>query len=511
MWLRRIVIGGLSAAVLTAAVVAALSTYLLRPAFLKPRLERELARHLNLEVSLESLTVSLVPNTQAQGTGLVLRVPNRPDLPPFITIDHFQVSITVAAVLRHHVGTVHVGGLKITVPPADVRRTASLGSRRSDGSEPSHVIIDTLETHDAELTFVSTKPGKRPLSFSIPVLTLHDLGFNREVPYDATVINPIPKGVVQASGRLGPWLPDDPTSTPLGGVFTFTDADLSTINGIGGQLQSTGSFEGALTAIAVKGEARIPDFSLDLGGQPASLAATYDVLVDGTDGTTTLKRVDAKLARTPIVVTGAITNLPGPGRHDVALVADVPDGRLEDLLALAIDTPAPPLTGDIRLHATVNLPPGKTRTRDRIALRGRFGLAQAAFSNADVQTKLQELSRRGQGKDKDDPMGRVMTSLRGEFVLAGGVMTLSGLSFQVPGATVGLDGTYTLDTSILDFRGTLRMPAPASQALGGFKSIFIRPFDGMLRKNGATELPIRITGVRTDPKFGLEIGKVFRR
>ena len=85
------------------------------------------------------------------------------------------------------------------------------------------------------------------------------------------------------------------------------------------------------------------------------------------------------------------------------------------------------------------------------------------------------------------------------------------LGFEVPGATVALTGTYTLQGEALDFHGTLRMPASASQAMGGFKSIFVRPFDRMLRKNGATELPIAITGPRTDPKFGLEIGKVFKR
>jgi hypothetical protein len=297
----------------------------------------------------------------------------------------------------------------------------------------------------------------------------------------------------------------------MGGTFTFTDADLATINGIGGILQSAGNFTGILSSIQVNGDAQIPAFNLDLGGRPVPLTAKYDVMVDGTDGTTTLRRVDATLVKTPLVVTGAITNLPGPGRHDVQIVADVPSGRLEDLLALAIDAPTPPLTGDVRLHATVSLPPGKTRVRDRIALTGSFGLGQARFTSEEVRAKLMELSRRGQGLDKDEPMSRVMTSLKGQFVMKDGVLTMRDLGFEVPGATVALTGTYTLQGEALDFHGTLRMPASASKAMGGFKSIFVRPFDRMLRKDGATELPIAITGPRTDPKFGLEIGKVFKR
>jgi hypothetical protein len=82
----------------------------------------------------------------------------------------------------------------------------------------------------------------------------------------------------------------------------------------------------------------------------------------------------------------------------------------------------------------------------------------------------------------------------------------------VPGARIALDGGYDLGNGALDFTGTLRMDATVSQAVGGFKSIFIKPFDGLFRKNGAgAVLPIKIGGTRDAPKFGLDVGKVIKR
>ena len=63
-------------------------------------------------------------------------------------------------------------------------------------------------------------------------------------------------------------------------------------------------------------------------------------------------------------------------------------------------------------------------------------------------------------------------------------MSLRGLTFEVPGARIALNGSYALSNEALDFRGTLRMKATVSQAVGGFKSIFIKPFDALFRKDG---------------------------
>jgi hypothetical protein len=496
---------------LTVLTLAVISLILLSPPYLRRKAETTLSTQLNLDVTVEDLSLSVWPRPHVSGRGVTLKLPGRPDLPPFITIDHFSVNVGLLSALRKHVRTVHAGGLRINVPPGDARQALSSGGPSGDGTM-SDVIIDEFITHDAELLFVRRKPGQRPLTFKIHDLTVRDIGFNRRMPYDARLTNPIPQGLVKAAGTIGPWLKEAPTDTPLDGSYTFVDADLGTINGIGGTLQSTGTFTGQLTSINAKGTSEVPDFSLDLGGKPVHLTATFDTTVDGTDGTTVLNRVEAKILNTPMVVTGAITNLEGPGRHQVELHVEIADGRIEDLMVMAIDSPQAPMTGDVALKSSFNLPPGPSRVRDRLELSGEFGLGKARFTDKDVQSKMQELSRRSQGKDKDDPLGRVMTSLKGKFRISKGRLTLPNLVFEVPGANVTLRGTYGLATGALDFRGTLKMKATVSKAMGGFKSIFLKPFDRIFRKEGAgAVVPIKITGNRKDPKFGLEIGRVFKK
>jgi AsmA-like C-terminal region len=505
---RRLLLWILAGGVGALLVLGALVALLLRPDALRAQAAAALSAELKLDASIDGLTLSFLPRPRISGSGLTLRLPNRPDLPAFLEIDRFWVDVGPFSALGRHVGTVHTDGLRIAVPPGNAR--ASLRAPDAAGASVSRVMVDHVVAHDAVLKFVPHEAGKDALTFLIHDLSVDDVGFGRAMPFRARLTNPVPTGLVDATGTVGPWRADDPTSTPVAGTYTFTDADLSTINGIGGTLQSTGVFEGALTSIAVNGDAAVPDFNLDLGGRPASLAATFNAVVNGTDGTTRLERIDAKLHETSMVVSGTIANLAGPGRHQVDLEVDVTDGRVEDLVGLAVDESKPIMTGDVTLHTTLSLPPGKTRVRDRLRLNGRFGLEGARFTNAQAQTKLRDLSRRGQGKDEDE-MGRVTTNFSGHFTLKGGVLSLPDLSFQVPGAGVKVAGTYALADGALDFRGTLRMDATVSKAVGGFKSIFIKPFDSIFKKNGAgAVVPIHITGTRKTPKVGVEMGKILK-
>jgi hypothetical protein len=48
------------------------------------------------------------------------------------------------------------------------------------------------------------------------------------------------------------------------------------------------------------------------------------------------------------------------------------------------------------------------------------------------------------------------------------------------------------------------MKARLSQTMTGAKSFILKAFDPFFRKNGQTELPIKITGTREHPSFGLD-------
>jgi hypothetical protein len=176
-------------------------------------------------------------------------------------------------------------------------------------------------------------------------------------------------------------------------------------------------------------------------------------------------------------------------------------------MRLAVKADTAPMTGDVRLATKLDLPPGKGDIADRLRLNGTFGIGMAQFANAETRQKLEGLSRRGLGKPKDEDAGSAVSELKGSFVLRDGQITFRDLTFGVTGATVELAGTYGLRDEKLDFHGTLRLDAKLSQTTTGVKSFLLKPFDTFFRKNGVTVLPIKVTGTRAQPAFGLE----FRR
>lgn len=480
-----------------------------RPSKITQMVRDGAAERLDLDVTIDHVEVHLLPRPAVSGRGVALRLPGRPDLPPFVAIDEFRVNIGLLSLVRKRVDTVYAKGLHIAVPPSEARD----GLPGGGSGEPSEVVINHFVTEDGSLQFVPSDPAKQPLTFAIHDLDVWNVGVGLAMPFEATLTNPVPEGLVRAEGEVGPFVKGEVPHSAVSGEYTFEDANLATINGIGGTLQSTGTFSGTIQRIAVTGQAHVPDFSLDLGGRPLPLEADFDAVVTGTNGTTVLERVDAVLHETPMVVTGAVINQPGPGNRALEFDVTIDDGRIEDILALVIDSEQPVMTGRLAVDAHMKLPPGDTPVRDRLEVDGRFGLNESRFTDSGVQSKMVTLSRRSSGRNGDDeapPAESVLTDLSGRVRLADGVARLTTIRFQVPGALVALDGTYGLQSGALDFEGELRMQASVSEAIGGFKSFFLRPFNPLFRKEGAgAVVPIRIEGTRNEPKFGVRWGEVF--
>ena len=491
--------------------LSAAAYIMMRPESLRSRIEHTIAEHLHLATTLGAVSVSLSPRPMVVGERLQLRLPNQPDLPPILTIDRFSVRVGVMGMLRGHVGVVHVDGLRIAIPPGDARQ-ALLQTSPGLAANGSKVVIDRLISHQAELTILRRNPSHRPLVFAIHDLQMDDLGFERALPFTARLTNPVPQGEVVSHGTIGPWN-GHPATLHLTGDYSFTEANLDTIRGIGGILTSEGTYSGTLSSFQVKGRAVTPDFNLDLGGNPVPLATSFTATVNGSNGSTHLDDVHARMFDTMFHVTGDIENLPGPDGFEVTLNASVEHGRIEDALRLVVDKPEPLITGDVALHCAVALPAGRARLRDRLHLNGRFTLTRAQFTGDQLRAKIEQFSRRSQGKDANElPTDRVLTNMAGGFRLGSGVMRLSNLTFQVPGATVALSGDYTLSGGALDLTGSLRMQTSMSKAVGGIKSFFLQPFNWLFRRDGAgAVVPIRVTGTRDKPSFGIRLGAALTR
>jgi len=197
------------------------------------------------------------------------------------------------------------------------------------------------------------------------------------------------------------------------------------------------------------------------------LDTTFRTVVDGTNGNTYLRKVDAKLGNTPIEASGEVASEPHVKGRTVKIDILIRDGRLEDLLRLAVHASKPVMLARIGLQASMTLPPGHQKVVDRLQLAGRFALEHAEFTDPQVKTQIALLSRRAHGKKADEPVGRIASDMRGQFQMRDGHIRFEALRFGVPGADVQLSGIYGLRSEQLDFAGTLAMDAPVSKVMGG--------------------------------------------
>lgn len=523
----------------------------LRSHSLKQRIVDTLSDRLNSDVTLDDLSLRLYPRLHVEGAGLTVRDRRRTGVPPLIAVKSFTVNADLVGIWRKRVAEVTLYGLDINIPPdrdddqpqppererqphrlhdpgaavattgasdGTPARAAAVPPKSDEQPRPRSfedgVVIDTLLTENARLIVIPSKPGKESRTWDIHRLRMRNVGVDEAMPFKATITNAIPPGEIAAEGGFGPWNRDNPGRTPLSGQFTFDKADLGVFEGIGGTLSSRGSFGGALDYIDVNGETQTPDFVIDVGGHPFALATKYHAIVDGTNGDTRLERIDAQFLKSTLIAKGAVLDGP-PGEHGrtVQLDVEMPNARIEDIMKLAVKQNTPPMVGAMRLTTKFLLPPGKSDVADRLRLNGHFELMGARFTNREVQRKIVELSRRGRGKVDDAPVQEsVASDFKGQFVLGGGKLELRNLMFAVPGAQVRLAGNYVLKRESLAFKGNLLLDAKISETVGGWKSWLLKIADPLFnRDGGGSSVPIKIEGTRDDPKFGVDMGRVFKR
>ena len=467
-----------------------------------------LAERLDSDIELSAFRVDTFPTVRVRGEGLVVRHRGRRDVPPLVSIESFSVDGGVLGLLSRprRFRNVTLTGLQINIPPGGIDANGKPDAEPEQQASP--FIIARLRADGAELRIIPRQEGKEPRLFSIHRLEMRSLGVAEKMPFQAELTNPVPKGTIHTDGEFGPWRKHDPGQTPLAGRYTFADADLSTIKGIGGILESTGEFGGQLERIAVLGETRTPDFRVNVSGQSVPLTTRFQAVVDGTNGNTYLNDVFATFQKTSLHAKGAVTGTKGVKGRTVQLDVRIEEGRIEDLLRLSVKSDTPPMIGDVALRTDFSLPPGDRDVVERLRLAGEFDV-DGRFTNREVQTKLTGMSERARGQAAGTGGGNIMSGLSGRFRLQDGVLAFPDLGFAIPGAKVNLRGTYGLQSEALAFDGSLRMEATLSEAAGGgIKSFFLKAVDPVFKKrNAGAVLPIKIRGTRSEPKFGLDVVK----
>lgn len=526
----RWVVGTISLAI---GVVAAIIVGYRIP-YSSDRLRREmiktLSERLESQVELATLELHPFPRLRAVGTGLVIRHKRHPEV-ALISIRSFTVNADLGGLLRKHVAHVTLEGLAIQIPPSDKDESpdAAEGATaaapenlpkqpntdRPDSGEKSpglakQLVIDNLVANESTLTLIPRNPEKRPKVWQMHELQLQSVGLNEAMPFTSKLTNAVPPGEIDTTGSFGPWFTDEPGATPLNGTFNFDRADLSVFKGISGILSARGAYDGTLGRLNVAGETDTPDFTIKVSGQPVPLKTKYRAIVDGTNGDTTLERIDASFLDTSFVATGGVYDVKGIDGRRVTLDVTMDKARLEDVLRLSVKTPRPPMKGALTLKTHFELPPGDRDVVDKLQLKGNFSIKDGQFTDAGVQQKINTLSGKARGKG-DAKVTGVTSDFHGDFTLGNGRMALAPLRFDIPGALVELSGQYALRRGALAFAGYVMMDAKVSQTVNGWKSLVLKIFDPVFSKDGRTFVPITIKGNRNDPKFGVDVKRIFNK
>jgi len=462
------------------------------------------------EVSLDAFQVGVFPRPEVSGDALTVRWQGRTDVPPLVRVAQFSASAGVFGLLGQPVRLrhVHLDRLELYVPPGGLKGVAQTpsGPRPAGGSRPP-LTIEEISARAAQLQIASKTAGKQPRVFDIHDLRILGYGEQAGAEFQAMLTNPTPSGQISTRGQFGPWQPSEPRATPLQGTYTFTDADMNTIKGLGGTLSSRGTYRGVLERIEVTGDTEMDDFSIDIAEQPVPLATRFKAIVDGTNGDTYLEQVDARLFESHVHAKGAVVRAEDVKGHRVSLDITVDKARLEDFLKLAMKGGKAPLTGAIRVNAKLMIPPGDEDVIRKMQLNGQFALDRATFTNFDVQKRINTLSSKGRGDEDTAADGAsVVSQLKGQFALRNATLSFSRLTFAVPGAVVQLAGAYHLESEALDFTGHLLLDASLRETTSGAKAILAtiaQPF--FRRKGGGSKIPIRVGGTRANPSFGVDV------
>ena len=446
---------------------------------LRHRIVSYLSDKLDSDVELGDLHLRAFPRLRVEGADLRIRTRGLSDYPPLISIKSFHVDASIMGLYRKHVDHVRLDGLDINIAPSQARdkikleeksekvegrraeATSGAGadSRQSSARDPLNdggIVIDR-DGHDRR---AADHPAVRdatrqPKVWAIHNLHMRELGATQPWPFKATLTNGVPPGEIDVNGKFGPWHRDEPGDTPLEGAFMFAKADLGVFKGISGTLSSHGYFGGTLAELDANGETYTPDFTIAVGGHPFPLYVKYQALIDGTNGDTRLKVIDAWFLSSYLHATGAVLDAP-KGQHGRTVTLDVAmdKSRIEDIMTMAVKTASPPMVGALKLNTKFLLPPGENDVVDRLRLDGQFWISKARFTNYDVQGKIEELSKRGRGKTAEPVKERVASDFQGRFKLGGGRLLLPDVSFDVPGARVELAGGYAPEGGDDRFQGT---------------------------------------------------------
>ncbi len=448
---------------------------------------------------------------------------NRSDIPPLLLLDRLDFWVELSTLWNGPlvVDRVRLARLELTIPAKGERQNLAgkvvsavteptIRNRHEEITPPGGgasvdptALINNVEIDAMKLEVLPSSPEKEPLLIQVRMMQLESAGPGVPMRYRALLTNSRLPGWIRSQGTIGPFFAKEPGSTSVSGDYDLVGADLGVYETVAGHLSSKGRFDGRLNRVVIDGESDVPDFRLKSAGNIVPLKATFHAIVDGVGGDTFLEAVHATLGDSDLLCRGRVAREKDDAKKTVEIEVSVDRGRIEDFVRLATRGEKSPLQGGALLNFRIKITPGPGTLLSRLRLAGKVYLEDAGFTSPAIQEKIDEISRRSQGKPGASEIQGITATFRGEFSISGGKLAMPWLTFAVPGTDLTLNGWYDLQSEQVDFRGVARTRARIAQMMKNrWKRILLRPLDPFFARDGAgAVIRIAITGTRSNPSF----------
>lgn len=414
-----------------------------------------------------------------------------------IEVQKLRVRGSYLGILRRHVPRIEADGAHVFVP--------AFGTGEAFHTQHSNITVDELIANGSFVEFEPKLRNQGPLRFDVHEATFRDIRWDRALRYHLKLHNPNPPGEISADGKFGPSAAGHVEDTPFSGAYTFEHANLAVYGGVSGMLSSKGSFDGVLKQLNVRGTTETPDFHVKSSHNKFNLTTKFDAYVNGQNGDTFLRSVEAHFGHTTLSAQGSVARTQGQKGKVTRVRMTAHGGRIEDILGL-FTTDRSPMAGETSLRADVEIPAGNQPFLNKVSLEGAFGIDEGSFTKPETQKNVNELSAGARGQNKDDP-ATVMTDLKGSVKLEDGTAHFSEISFGIPGAHARLHGTYSIiEPYRINLHGHMRVETKISKTTSGMKSFVLKIIDPIFKKKKKGEIvPVHVLGTFEKPNFGLDL------
>lgn len=406
-----------------------------------------------------------------------------------ISIHRLTISSNLAGLLRHHISLLHAEGMHVTLGHSDFS---------ADRSSSHKTVVDRLVADDAVL---DVQRKGQPVKFVFHKFQIQNLGGSNTVKFAAVFDNPMPAGLIQTSGQLGPWKSSDLGGTPVSGSYTLSNADLGVFHSIGGKVSSGGNFEGTFKQLEVEGSTTTPEFEVAYTGHKLPLQTRFKAAVNALNGEIILQSVKANFGRDQIDAHGRI-GMQADGKHAAIIELTCDRGRIEDTFYPFVKSPKMPLVGNVAFQMHVVIPSGKERFLKKIEIGSDFRIQDARFTNPQTRSRLSKIA---EAPDQKQPDQNSPADLSGNVRLLKGIAHFSQLSARDGNATASFHGNFDLTNEQVNLHGQLTTEASLTKTTSGIKSVFAKALEPLFKKGHHEKVvPVKISGTYHKPSFGLD-------